>query len=432
MRAPGDKAAHGGEVDSVSALAHPGKGSQSNGSGTAPVQDASEGRGLPEARLRADAILSRLAVGVVVVDAGGAVLDRNAAADELLGGTRAERCHDLFACRATGGPCEHGCLAARAAIAPVALPEIRIDTALDAGPSAVWVTAAALVAGESALLHLRAGETGDRRRRSDPHWLSGPRLRVRVLGQTRVESEEGPLEGRWLHQRPGQVLKYLVCQRARPVPAEEIAEALWPERGNGVSNVRYCMHVLRGHLEPGRPKGSTSSFVLTQGGAYVLDERRIEVDADEFDAAAAEGLAAAEAGDTARARHRLEAALGQYAGDFLEDVPYGEWAEGERDRLRELAHRGLRVLTRLSLAERDLPAAARHLERLAELEPYDEAVHRKLLEVWMVQGRASQAARRYKAFEGRLWRDLRRAPGFTLEDVGRRRRAADGKPPEAG
>ena len=62
----------------------------------------------------AEDVLDRLPYGVVVVHAG-AITRANIAAARLLwsletGGPPAH-CHELFACRAAGGPCEDGCLA---------------------------------------------------------------------------------------------------------------------------------------------------------------------------------------------------------------------------------------------------------------------------------------------------------------------------------
>src|SRR5207249_1468091 len=111
----------------------------------------------------------------------------------------------------------------------------------------------------------------DRRRRTDPHWLDGPEVRIWARGRTWVSSREGPLGGRWLQQRPGRLLKYLVCQRNRVVHAEEIAEALWPGADRaGVGNVRHFMHGLRAQLEPARVKGTESSFIVTVQGGYAL------------------------------------------------------------------------------------------------------------------------------------------------------------------
>ena len=366
-------------------------------------------------------VFERLPYGLLVVDERGCVAHANELAGQFLprlgdGDGSAPRCDELFDCRAHGGPCEEECLALRAALSDTALPEIRIDTAGDAEVTALWVTAAPLEDGTRAVLHLRPGDRRDRRRRSDPHWLKGPELHVRCFGRTHVDSAEGRLGGRWLQQRPGQLLKYLVCQRLRVLHAEEIAEALWPDSGRqGISSVRYFMHQLRQHLEPDRSKGAPSSFVLTVRDGYALDRRRIRIDADDFERLAEAGVdAAGREQDRDRARRQLREALALYRGEFLADEPYAEWAYPERDRLRGLAARALRAAASL---EDDPEAAAAHLERLATLEPYDGDVHRELLAAWLRLGRRSEAARRYDAYRVRLERDLGVAPDFELADL---------------
>jgi DNA-binding SARP family transcriptional activator len=366
-------------------------------------------------------VLDRLPYGVVVVRAGR-VTEANTAAARLLwsldAAERPERCDGLFACRAPGGPCEDGCLAERAAAGDAALPEIRIDTAPGASTSALWVTAAPLGTPGDVVLHLRPGDARDRRRRSDPHWLSGPELRISALGRTWVDSREGPLGGQWLHQRPGLLLKYLVTQRNRVVHGEEIADALWPGAGRAaIGNVRHFMHGLRQKLEPDRPKGTPSSFVVTVQGGYALERRHVRIDADLFEEAVRDGTTAAGRGDDAVARERLEAGLALYRGDLVADEPFAEWAYDERDRLRHIAARGLRELVRIALAREDLADAATWLDRLADLEPYDVPTYRALLAVYIAQGRRSEATRRFQAFKVRMAREFAEDPGFTLADV---------------
>jgi DNA-binding SARP family transcriptional activator len=366
-------------------------------------------------------VLDRLPYGVVVLE-GRRVAGANATAARLLGDLERvgppARCDELFACRAAGGPCRDGCLVQRAAAAGEALPEIRIDTAVTGAVSALWVTAAPLSGEGRVVLHLRPGDARDRRRRSDPHWLAGPHLRVSAFGRTWVDSREGPIGGRWLQQRPGALLKYLVVERNRVVHTEEIAEALWPGGGRQrVNAVRHFMHALRRQLEPDRAKGAPSSFVVTVQGGYALDRRRVRIDADEFEQHARAGLAATARGDGESALEHLEQALGLYRGDLVEDEPYAEWAYAERGRLRALAAEGLRETARLRLDRTELSAAAVALERLAELEPYDADAHRTLLATYIAQGRRSEAARRYAAFKARLARDFGEDPGFSLTDV---------------
>ncbi len=367
-------------------------------------------------------VYEQLPYGLVIVDERGNVLSANPAAIEM-GWRSAEDepptlCREMFDCQGPSGPCHQGCLVQRAAQLGAPLPEIRIDTRPGSPVTAMWVTAAPLGLEAGVLLHLRPGDARDRRRRSEPHWIKGPELTIKALGRIRVDSREGPLGGNWLQQRPGQILKYLICERDRVVQAEEIAESLWPFSGRAaLSSVRHFIHGLRDKLEPGRSPRAPSRFVVTVRGGYAINRRHVRIDADTFAEAARGGLGAAERGEAEVAVELLELAMSLYRGDLLEDEPYAEWAMAERDRLRELATSSVRTLSRLALARSDREAAIKQLGRLAEFEPFDSDVHRELLRVLLAAGRRSEARRRYSTFRARLAREFETEPGFTLADL---------------
>src|SRR5204863_6057723 len=129
-----------------------------------------------------------------------------------------------------------------------------------------------------------------------------PALRIFTLGGLRVETPDGVHDGEWLDQRAGQLLRYLACERGRVAPADAIAEAIWPQAGPAAANsVRHFVHVLREHLEPDRPKGARSSYVVCRHGGYALAS--VWIDADEFEAEAARARAAL-AGQDVRAAER--------------------------------------------------------------------------------------------------------------------------------
>jgi DNA-binding SARP family transcriptional activator len=375
----------------------------------------------PELRVPIDpTVVDSLPYGLVVVQADHTITSSNATARRFLPKLEGvEKCHEALSCRVPGGPCEHGCLAARAVARQGVLPEIRIDIPPGAGQiTAIWVTAAAVGARPAAVFHLRPGDARDRRRRSDPHWLSGPQLRITAFGRTRVDTPEGPLRGEWLQQRPGQLLKFLVSERNRVVPADVIAETLWPGTGRqGLGNVRYFMHALREKLEPNRARGARSSFIVTVQGGYALDRRNVVIDADDFDEAISQGLEAASRADDDFAIERLKDALALYRGDFLADEPYAEWALLERARLRELAAEVLRGLAGLAHDAGDDEAAGEHLQRLAELEPLDLQAQRDLIALMLRRGRHSEALRRYELVRRRYRRAFGVEPGFALADL---------------
>jgi len=242
------------------------------------------------------------------------------------------------------------------------------------------------------------------------------RLRLLTMGELRVESPDGPLSGDWLDQRPGELLRFLVCSRGRVVPTDVIAEAIWPHVGSGATNtVRQFVHALRERLEPGRPPHAASAFIECRRGGYALRRDRVWIDADAFEHDADEGLDALAAGEHEIACQRLERAAALYRDDFLRDEPYADWAFIERERLRAVAHNVLQALVEL---RRDhLPAVAAYLERLAELEPFDDDVHRQLIAVWLRLGRKSRAARHYESLRIRLLREFGERPDFELSEL---------------
>jgi len=366
------------------------------------------------------AVFEFLPAGVLLTDASGTVTGANLASRRMLGdalGRDRTRCCDVLGCRRAGTPLAGHCLSELALGRPDPLPEVRVDVDGRDDMTSLWVSAARIGDEEAVVvIQLRPGLSGDRRRRTEPHWMTGPQLRVFALGRTRLESE-GPLSGEWLAHRPGEVLKYLVCQRGRTVSTEELLDALWPAGRAAATNVRQAVHTLRDRLEPARAKHGRSSFVAARKGGYELVGESLWVDADDFELSAQAGLAAARAGDAELAEPALTRAAALYGGDFLADEPYAEWAFAERERLREIAGDVLRALGHLKLAAGELEAGAAQLHRLAELEPFDLDAQRDVLALLLRQGRHGDAHRRYEAVRRRFQRTIGEDPALTLAEL---------------
>lgn len=364
-------------------------------------------------------VFDHLPYGVVVADRAGTVLTSNPAARTLLG-----RLLEVTARRALQTCARERANRLDAASGDDEPPEVRIDLPPDSPAEAAWVTLASLT-DDRVLLHVRRGRRHDRRRRVDTSWMDASTLEISVLRRMRVVSPNGPLGGSWIDQRPGQLLRYLVCRRAELVHPEEIAHALWPSSGaSGVNTVRYYLHSLRSQLEPGRPKRAESSFISTRGGGYQLDLDRVKVDADAFEAGVASGQEAMARGDEAGAARELAAAVDLYRADLMPEERFAEWALRERQRLRRLAHVALSGLLELKLEAGDLDGAAAYLERLADFDPLDADVQRRLIELCVQRGRRSEAARHYESYRLLLLREFDELPEFTLADVVRSSRLA--------
>lgn len=374
----------------------------------------------------ADDLFDRFPYGLFTANASGQVLTMNDACRSLLlgdigPGDRPLSCCELVCAWVADEP--KTCLSERARAAGGPLPEIRVDLPPQGPASAAWVTAAPLGGDERTVFHLRPGNAADRRARQiRAEGLEAPRLRILALGHTWIEN--GPRESedrQWIEQRPGDLLKYLVCAGPRSVPANEIAAALWPQGdARALSSVRYFVHVLRKRLEPEREPRAPSAFIESGPGGYRINPQRVWVDAAEFEHLVAAGLTALAAGEQGVALERLERAADLYRGDFLADQPYAEWALLERERLRELAGRALRAAIELRLARDDGgEIAAIHARRLAEMEPYDSDAQRRHIEICIRRGRESEAVRRYDLYRRRMAHDFGQEPEFVLADLDR-------------
>jgi two-component SAPR family response regulator len=240
------------------------------------------------------------------------------------------------------------------------------------------------------------------------------RLWVSVLGETVVEIADGVADRLWLSQRPGRLLRYLVSQRGRFVPGDEIAEALWPEASAGADEkVRYLVHLLRRRLEPHRPRRGHSLSVQCLAGAYALGPS-VWIDVQTFEELVDGGLRAFQCGDDDLALDLLSRALALYRGDFLSDEPYVDWAMIERERVREIAEDALRAAVEICEQRRKLGMALDYARWLAGMARYDSDVQLRLISLCVRCGRRSEAARRYGAFRTVLLREFGEEPEFDL------------------
>ncbi len=390
------------------------------------VKQRRSGAGVPPLDETLPATLfRRFPNAVVVLDSVGRMVACNERARGMfrahLAPGRGERPRfgcELIGCRREGGPLQGMCLHELALEHDGPLPEIRLDLATAGGIGGTWVTVAALgTRPERIVMELRPSRDRDDRPQTPVPRLGRPSLCIHALGRTCVTGLNGEITGRWLDNRPGQILKFLVAHRHRTVHSDEIVETLWPDaQGLDTRSLRYSLHALRKQLDPERDPWSSSPVLSGQGG-YALDPERVWIDATAFENHVRAGLAAYKRDELDVAADRIERGLALYAGHFLADEPYAEWAVEERDRLRRMAGDGLRALGELRADAADLQGAASCYLQLTELDLFDVDVHRRLLVLLLRQGRRSEAMRRYDALRRRMLTTFGEPLEFTLMDL---------------
>jgi len=363
------------------------------------------------------AVFDRFVHGLLIVDARGRVLMGNRSAALILRaigvpGSRVTCC-ELLGCE---GP--EDCPTSLALAGDGQSDEVRRDLRHGPRSETIWVSAFALAEGPArVLLQLRRGDPHDRRRREDRGWRAQALLRITTLGHTALVCGERAIEGGWLDQRAGDLLRYLIVHRERAVSADEIGESLWRGAGFEVArNVRTTVHRLRNELEPARERARSNAYLLTRGGSYRLNQEMVQIDADEFEA----GLRGARelvGKQPEVAAERLEQALALYGGELFADCPFAEWALLERGRLHQLACDALDRLAQLRCEEGQPELARQALERLAELQPLDERVCRQLVSLDIADGRHGDAKRRHDRLARMMRESLGYPPRFTLSEL---------------
>jgi DNA-binding SARP family transcriptional activator len=387
------------------------------------AKDGFEDRMFGDAQLARE-VVDRSPTAVVVQDAEGRVVAANRAAEQLLGGSLdlhvgARVGCAIIGCGAPGTRLEDVCVHELARGQSEPLPPLRVELPTSARFDVASATLTALTSERGLViteLRREAGYLGQERPGS-PGWTAEPQLRLFVLGRTAVLNGDELLEGRWINNRAGHILKLLVTERHRSVFSDEIISLLWPpDSSPDTRGVRYFVHELRDQLEPGGAVDPPSSFVVATRGGYALERRRVWVDADAFEQLVTEGCAA-EGNDDERARDLIRDGVAMYRGDFLADEPYADWALAERDRLRDLAARALRTLAEIEMRQGDLTGATATMVRLTELEPFDVDVHRELFSLLLRRGRRSETLRRYETLRRRMLNTFDERLDFSLSQL---------------
>jgi len=238
----------------------------------------------------------------------------------------------------------------------------------------------------------------------------GPVLRVRALGSLEIECGETRLShDAWTSARARELLLYLLCHPAGR-RREEVGLDFWPDASP--AQVKNSFHVLLHRL---RKALGRTDIVVVEDDRYRIDPAfETWFDARVFE----HELRAAR-----RDPERLAAAIALYRGDLLAGEPAGEWHYAHQDRLRVRFHDALSTLADLRVAQGDLPAATRLLERLVESDPIREDAHRRLVLCYARAGQRDRALQQYERTVEVLRDELSAAPSrATVELAARIRR----------
>jgi predicted ATPase/DNA-binding SARP family transcriptional activator len=231
-----------------------------------------------------------------------------------------------------------------------------------------------------------------------------PRLRVRTLGgfAAWVGEREVPPD-RWSRPTVAALFKVLLSAHGHRLGRDQAIDLLWPETGpeQGAARLRATMHRLRRALgdEDGARLLTYRDEVLALDAGGAPDW----LDADAFETAARNALAAEDAA-------ACRAALALYAGDFLPEDRYADWAVGRREELRGLHIAVLQHLAALALRAGLVEEAEGCLRAVLAADRDHEEAALALMRLYTAAGRPMQACRVYERLAAALRDDLDLAP----------------------
>ena len=220
---------------------------------------------------------------------------------------------------------------------------------------------------------------------------------VSVLGPftVRAGDAEVPLTA-WRSKQARTLVKILAAHRGRVVTRARLCDLLWPDDDPARTGHRLSvlLATVRGVLDPAKA-WPPDRYVTADHYGVRLDLGAVVLDADLLLRDAAHAAALREGGDAEGEREVLEHVDDLYRGDAFEDESE-DWADGLREEVRAAWVRSVRRLAIvLSRAGRSAEALGL-FARLLVIDPYDEAIHRRVVVSLVRSGRHGEARRAFE------------------------------------
>jgi DNA-binding SARP family transcriptional activator len=204
-------------------------------------------------------------------------------------------------------------------------------------------------------------------------------LAVRTLGPFVAWRGDEPIATRdWQREKARQIFQLLVTYRGQWFYREQIVDHLWPHLPPDAAerDFKVALNALTKALEPNRPRGAESFFVIRRGNVYGLNPAaRVIVDADDFGRLAGSDEVAA-----------LRQALALYEEDYLPESLYEDWSAAERQRLRHLYLTTAERLARHLLQNGSWQDGIEVCQDILARDNCWEAAYRLLMQVYAAQG----------------------------------------------
>lgn len=245
-------------------------------------------------------------------------------------------------------------------------------------------------------------------------------IRIYLTGRVVVEVDgEIVLRERQFRGRQERLcFAYLVSERARPVPREELAMVLWPEGAPPAWSTALSAIVSRLRSVMATAALEALDVSISKG----FDQHQMRLPADTW----VDVEAAAHAIDTAEGRLRMEDAKGAFGpatvAATIAKRPFlsgneGAWAGRERERLERIRVRAQECLGAIWLASGEPELAVEAAAEALGVEPFRESSYRLLMRAHALAGNRAAGLRAYQDLRNQLASELGTDPSRETEAV---------------
>jgi DNA-binding SARP family transcriptional activator len=218
----------------------------------------------------------------------------------------------------------------------------------------------------------------------------------------------------WRRKTARQLFKVLLTRPGRRMTRDEVVELFWPDSDADAasSNLRSALYAMRralgGHSVSSPPEVVFGDHTSVWLGA----DTELWTDASVFE------QLVAEAWRSPNPLPRLEEASALYAGDYLPDDLYEDWAIERREVLRRTwTELQFGLAQALEAQSADLNAVLQPLERLTRLDPTNERAVQEQIKLLARYGRRAEALRVYERLVQSLREELEVQPSTETAEL---------------
>lgn len=211
-----------------------------------------------------------------------------------------------------------------------------------------------------------------------------------------VRDAQTVTESDWHTRQARQLLKILITERPRPVSTDRLIDLLWPNSTADAASttLRSAINALRNVLEPDRRSRAPSKYIITEAPGYAFHGHAdIWLDVAHFETVLTQADVTA---DSAHRQALLEEAIALYQDDYLTSDPYADWAQSEREQLRERYFATLLTVATLRAERGNYTAAIAACRRIIARDPVRENAYQAMMRFQAESGDSASALLTYE------------------------------------